>query len=196
MTDSGPQGQGDRSDDGGDRYPPAGDVGRVLVTEAEIVQRTMEIGSEITKDLQGETPLLVGVLKGSVIFVADLMRAIAGPVELDFLAVSSYGKQTQSTGVVKILKDLDNEVTGRHIVLIEDIVDTGLTLRYLINYLEAKNPASVRTCTLLLRQGDHNEDLAIDYVGFSLPPAFVVGYGLDARQKYRNLPYIAEYTGD
>jgi len=197
MTDSRPEDRGARyEDDAAGGYPPAGDVGRVLVTEAEIVQRTMEIGSEITNDLQGETPLLVGVLKGSVIFVADLMRAIAGPVELDFLAVSSYGEETQSTGVVKILKDLDNEVTGRHIVLVEDIVDTGLTLRYLINYLEAKNPASIRTCSLLLRQGDHNKDLAIDYVGFSLPPAFVVGYGLDARQQYRNLPYIAVYTGD
>lgn len=178
------------------RYPPDGDVGRVLVTEAQIVQRTMEIGSEIASDLDGETPLLVGVLKGSVIFVADLMRAIAGPVELDFLAVSSYGKETKSTGVVKILKDLDNDIQGRHIVLIEDIVDSGLTLRYLMSYLEAKNPASVRTCTLLLRQGNHNDDLEIDYVGFSLPPAFVVGYGLDARQRYRNLPYIAEYTGE
>jgi hypoxanthine phosphoribosyltransferase len=177
-------------------YPPPGDVGTVLVTEAEIVRRTMEIGSEITSDLKGETPLLVGVLKGSVMFVADLMRAIAGPVELDFLAVSSYGKETKSTGVVKILKDLDDQVTGRHIVLVEDIVDSGLTLRYLMGYLEAKSPASVRTCTLLLREGDHTDDLHIDYVGFRLPPAFVVGYGLDARQRYRNLPYIAEYTGE
>ncbi len=171
-------------------------MGEVLVTEAQIVQRTHEIGSLITADLAGETPLLVGVLKGSVIFISDLMRAIGGPVEIDFLAVSSYGKETTSTGVVKILKDLDNEIAGRHVVLVEDIVDSGLTLRYLIGYLEAKQPASVRTCTLLLRQGDHNNDLEIDYVGFSLPPSFVVGYGLDARQKYRNLPYIAAYTGD
>ncbi|MDH3294662.1 MAG: hypoxanthine phosphoribosyltransferase [Acidimicrobiia bacterium] len=171
-------------------------MGEVLVTEAEIVRRTMEIGAQITADMKGETPLLVGVLKGSVMFVADLMRAIAGPVELDFLAVSSYGAETESTGVVKILKDLDNEVTGRHIVLVEDIVDSGLTLRYLMSYLKAKNPTSVRTCTLLLRQGDHNKDLEVDYVGFVLPAAFVVGYGLDARQQYRNLPYIAEYTGD
>ena len=177
-------------------YPPDDEVGRVLVTEAEIVQRTHEIGSRITSDLAGEIPLLVGVLKGSVIFIADLMRAIGGPVEIDFLAVSSYGKETTSTGVVKILKDLDNEIAGRHVVLVEDIVDSGLTLRYLMGYLEAKQPASVRTCALLLRQGDHNKDLDIDYVGFSLPPAFVVGYGLDARQKYRNLPYIAEYTGE
>ncbi len=177
-------------------YPPVDEVGEVLVTEAEIVQRTHEIGAQITADLAGEIPLLVGVLKGSVIFIADLMRAIGGPVEIDFLAVSSYGEETTSTGVVKILKDLDHEVAGRHIVLVEDIVDSGLTLRYLIAYLEAKQPASVRTCTLLLRQGEHNDDLDIDYVGFSLPPAFVVGYGLDARQKYRNLPYIAEYTGE
>lgn len=178
------------------QYPPADEVGEVLVTEAEIVQRTNEIGSRITADLAGEVPLLVGVLKGSVIFIADLMRAVGGPVEIDFLAVSSYGKETKSTGVVKILKDLDNEIAGRHVVLVEDIVDSGLTLRYLMGYLEAKQPASVRTCTLLLRQGDHNDDLDIDYVGFSLPPAFVVGYGLDAGQKYRNLPYIAEYTGE
>lgn len=177
-------------------YPPNDEVGEVLVTEAEIVQRTHEIGARITADLAGEVPLLVGVLKGSVIFIADLMRAIGGPVEIDFLAVSSYGTETTSTGVVKILKDLDNEIAGRHVVLVEDIVDSGLTLRYLMGYLEAKQPASVRTCTLLLREGHQNDDLDIDYVGFSLPPAFVVGYGLDARQKYRNLPYIATYTGD
>ena len=177
-------------------YPPDTEVGRVLVTEVEIVQRAEEIGARITADLAGEVPLLVGVLKGSVIFIADLMRAIDGPVELDFLAVSSYGVETASTGVVKILKDLDNDLSGRHVILVEDIVDSGLTLRYLIGYLKARQPASVRTCTLLLREGTHNKDIDIDYVGFSLPPAFVVGYGLDARQKYRNLPYIAEYVGD
>jgi len=185
-----------QSDDRDPAYPPEAEVGEVLVTEAEIVRRTHEIGAQITADLAGEVPLLVGVLKGSVIFAADLMRAIAGPVELDFLAVSSYGSETKSTGVVKILKDLDNEIAGRHVILIEDIVDSGLTLRYLMSYLRGRQPASVRACTLLLRQGDHNEDLDIDYVGFSLPPSFVVGYGLDARQKYRNLPYIAVYTGD
>jgi len=176
-------------------YPPEDEVGRVLITEADIVRRTNEIGADITSELAGEVPVLIGVLKGSVIFVADLMRAIGGPVELDFLAVSSYGEETKSSGVVKILKDLDQEIAGRNVVLVEDIVDSGLTLRYLIGYLEARNPASVRTCTLLLRQGTHHNDLDIDYVGFTIPPAFVVGYGLDAGQKYRNLPYIAEYTG-
>lgn len=178
------------------QFPVPGDIGRILVSEEEIVTRVAAIGDRIADDLDGHVPLVVGVLKGSVIFVADLIRAVGGPVQLDFLAVSSYGDETKSTGVVRIIKDLDHEVTDRHVIIVEDIVDSGLTLRYLIDYIEARRPASVRTCTLLLRQGSHNSDLHIDYVGFEIPPAFVVGYGLDAGQKYRNLPYIAEYTGD
>lgn len=176
-------------------FPAPGDIGRILITEEQIVDRVAALGRQISHDLEGDVPMVVGVLKGSVIFVADLIRAVDGPVELDFLAVSSYGDQTRSTGVVRINKDLDHEVNDRHVIIVEDIVDSGLTLRYLIGYLNARQPASVRTCTLLLRQGDHTNDLSIDYVGFEIPPAFVVGYGLDAAQKYRNLRYIAEYTG-
>ncbi len=177
-------------------YPPSGDVGEVLISESEIQDRVRELGIQITNEMAGEVPVLVGILKGSVVFVADLMREIAGPVDLDFLAVSSYGQETKSTGVVKILKDLDNEVSNRHVIIVEDIVDSGLTLRYLNDYMAARQPASVRTCTLLRRQGTQTSDLEIDYVGFDIPPAFVIGYGLDAGQRYRNLRYIAEYTGD
>ncbi len=166
-----------------------------MITESEIQERVRQLGQQITNDMAGEIPVLVGILKGSVVFVADLMREIAGPVDLDFLAVSSYGQETKSTGVVKILKDLDNEVSGRHVIIVEDIVDSGLTLRYLNDYMAGRQPASVRTCTLLRRQGTQTADLEIDYVGFDIPPAFVIGYGLDARQRYRNLRYIAEYTG-
>lgn len=176
-------------------YPTPGDVGEILITESEIQTRVAELGAEITADMSGEVPILVGILKGSVVFVADLMREIAGHVDLDFLAVSSYGEGTESTGVVKILKDLDNEVSNRHVIIVEDIVDSGLTLRYLNDYMAARKPASVRTCTLLRRLGTQTSDLEIDYVGFELPPAFVVGYGLDAGQRYRNLRYIAAYTG-
>lgn len=177
-------------------FPTPGEVGEILITETEIQARVSELGAQITADLAGEVPVLVGILKGSVVFIADLMREIAGQVDLDFLAVSSYGQQTKSTGVVKILKDLDNEVTSRHVIIVEDIVDSGLTLRYLNDYMAARQPASVRTCTLLRRLGTQTSDLDINYVGFDIPPAFVVGYGLDARQRYRNLRYIAEYTGD
>ncbi len=177
-------------------FPASGDVGEVLITESEIQNRVRELGAQITADMAGEVPILVGILKGSVVFVADLMREIAGLVDLDFLAVSSYGQETKSTGVVKILKDLDYEITGRHVIIVEDIVDSGLTLRYLNDYMAARQPASVRTCTLLRREGTQTADLHIDYVGFDIPPAFVIGYGLDARQRYRNLRFIAEYTGD
>ncbi len=176
-------------------FPVPGDIGEILITGEQIVDRVAAVGRQIAHDFRGEVPMVVGVLKGSVIFVADLIRAIDGPVQLDFLAVSSYGDQTKSTGVVRIIKDLDHEVTDRHVIIVEDIVDSGLTLRYLIEYMNARRPASVRTCTLLLREGDHTDDLDIDYVGFDIPPAFVVGYGLDAAQNYRNLGYIAEYTG-
>ncbi len=176
-------------------YPPPEDVGKVLVTADEIQRRVGELGAEIARDLSGCTPLLVGVLKGSVIFVADLMRAIAGPVDIDFIAVSSYGDATASSGVVKIVKDLDSPIAGRHVILVEDIIDSGLTMKYLVEHMANQEPASLRTCSLLTRRGRQDPDVQIDYVGFELPPAFVVGYGLDAGQQYRNLPFIAIYTG-
>ncbi|MFV0523089.1 MAG: hypoxanthine phosphoribosyltransferase [Acidimicrobiales bacterium] len=178
-----------------------GAVGDVLITEAQIAERIATLGARITADYAGRTPLLVSVLKGSLVFVADLMRAVDGPVEIDFLAVSSYGAATRSSGVVRILKDLDSDVAGRDVLVVEDIVDSGLTLSYLLDRLRSQQPASLATCTLILRTaGDGADpdrpvcgDLPIDYVGFRLPPSFVVGYGLDAGQRYRNLPYIARY---
>ena len=176
-------------------YPPA-TVGDTLVSAEQIQERVAELGRQITADLDGRTPLLVGVLKGSVVFVADLMRAIEGPVEIDFMAVSSYGDATESSGVVRIIKDLDGSIAGRDVVLVEDIIDSGLTMTYLVDYLSGQNPASLRTCSLLVREGRTAPGVTVDYVGFELPPDFVVGYGLDAGQQFRNLPYIASYCPD
>ena len=176
-----------------DQYPPPGDLGEILFTAAQIEARVEELGRQISEDFAGRTPLLVGVLKGSVIFVADLMRAIGGPVELDFLAVSSYGEATKSSGVVKILKDLDQDIGDRPVVLVEDIIDSGLTMRFLVEHLKAQKPSALRTCSLLVRESAQVGGLTLDYVGFRIPPAFVIGYGLDVGQRYRNLPYIATY---
>lgn len=176
-------------------FPPAGEIGEIYVTEEAIQTRVAELGAQITADCDGQTPLLVAILKGSVIFAADLMRAITGPVEIDFMAVSSYGDATQSSGVVKIVKDLDSSVYGRDVILIEDIIDSGLTMAYLVDHLAGQHPASLKTCSLLVREGQQAPDYKVDYVGFEIPPAFVVGYGLDVAQRYRNLPYIAAYTG-
>ena len=178
-----------------DPYPPS-EVGEILVTTEQLQQRVAELGQQITSDLDGRAPLLIGVLRGSVVFIADLMRAIAGPVEIDFMAVSSYGDATESSGVVKIVKDLDGAVAGRDVILVEDIIDSGLTMAYLVDYIGGKGPASLRTCSLLVREGRMAEGVSVDYVGFELPPAFVVGYGLDAGEYGRNLPYIAEFLED
>ena len=177
-----------------EEYPPPNEVGEILVEAEQIQQRVAELGKQITEDLAGRTPLLIGVLKGSVVFIADLMRAIAGPVEIDFMAVSSYGDATESSGVVRIVKDLDGHIAGRDVILVEDIIDSGLTMAYLVEYLSGKGPASLRTCSLLVREGRTAPGISVDYVGFELPPAFVVGYGLDAGQQYRNLPCIAVYS--
>ena len=169
-------------------------MGEILVTTEALQERVTELGRQIAADLDGRTPLLIGVLKGSVVFIADLMRAIEGPVEIDFMAVSSYGDATESSGVVRIVKDLDGAVAGRDVILVEDIIDSGLTMNYLVEYLSGKGPASLRTCSLLVREGRTAPGVSVDYVGFALPPVFVVGYGLDAGQQYRNLPYIAVYS--
>ncbi len=174
-------------------YPPPEDLGEILFSEAEIEARVTELGRQISEDFAGQTPLLVGVLKGSAIFVADLARAVLGPVELDFLAVSSYGEATKSSGVVKILKDLDQDIAGRPVVLVEDIIDSGLTMRFLVDHLNAQQPAALKTCSLLVRDSAQVDGLTLDYVGFRIPPSFVIGYGLDVAQRYRNLPYIATY---
>ncbi len=176
-------------------YPPKDHIGEIYLSEAEIQERVTELGRQIAADMEGEVPLLVTILKGSVLFAADLMRAIPGAVEIDFMAVSSYGDETKSSGIVKIVKDLDVSIAGRHVILIEDIVDSGLTMTYLLNHLKGREPASLRACSLLVREGQQAEGVTVDYIGFEIPPAFVVGYGLDYAQQYRNLPYIGVYTG-
>jgi len=174
---------------------PKESVGRILVTESQIRQRVAELGEQITVDYVGKKPLLVGVLRGAYMFMADLSRAIDLPVEIDFMAVSSYGNQTASSGVVRILKDLDEDLEGRHVIVVEDIIDSGLTLSYLRRNLANRAAASVEVCALLVREGRQKVDQELAYVGFELPPDFVVGYGLDASGDFRNLPYIAEYIG-
>ncbi|MES4792511.1 MAG: hypoxanthine phosphoribosyltransferase [Chloroflexota bacterium] len=144
----------------------------------------------------GRAPLLVGVLKGAFVFMADLARAIDLPVEFDFMAVASYGSSTRTSGVVRIVKDLDLDLTGRHVLVVEDIIDSGLTLSYLRRNLAARNPASLEVCALLVKEGLQREDPGLAYVGFRIPPAFVVGYGLDVGDRYRNLPYVCVYEGE
>jgi hypoxanthine phosphoribosyltransferase len=168
-------------------------VGAVVVSTADLQDRIAELGRQITDDYQGRAPLLVGVLKGAFMFMADLARRIDLPVEFDFMAVSSYGNATKSSGVVRIVKDLDLDLSGRHVLIVEDIIDSGLTLAYLRKNLLARNPASVEVCALLVREGLQKLDPDLRYVGFRIPPDFVVGYGLDVAERYRNLPYIASY---
>jgi hypoxanthine phosphoribosyltransferase len=170
-------------------------IGRVVVDADELQERVATLGKDITADYADRPPLLVGVLKGAFMFMSDLARAIDLPVEFDFMAVSSYGSATRTSGVVRIIKDLDLDLTGRHVVIDEDIVDSGLTLAYLRKNLAARNPASVEVCALLLKEGLQKVDPDLRYVGFRIPPAFVVGYGLDVAERYRNLPFIAEYAG-
>ena len=169
------------------------DLGRVLVDADELQQRVVELGKEITSDFAVEPPLLVGVLKGAFMFMADLSRSIDLPVEFDFMAVSSYGSATRTSGVVRIVKDLDIDLTGRRVLIVEDIVDSGLTLSYLRKNLLARGPASLDVCALLVKEGLQRNDPDLKYTGFRIPPVFVVGYGLDAAERYRNLPYIVEY---
>ncbi len=170
-------------------------IGRVLVEEAELQSRIGQLGKEISADYAENSPLLVGVLKGAFMFMADLSRAIDLPVEFDFMAVSSYGSATRTSGVVRIIKDLDLDLTDRDVLIVEDIVDSGLTLRYLRRNLAARGAASVEVCALLVKEGLQKDDPDLRYVGFTIPPVFVVGYGLDVDEGYRNLPFVAEYTG-
>ncbi len=170
-------------------------VGRIVVEADELQNRIAQLGKEISADYSETPPLLVGVLKGAFMFMADLARAIDLPVEFDFMAVSSYGSATRTSGVVRILKDLDLDISGRHVLVVEDIVDSGLTLAYLRKNLGVRGPASLHVCALLVKEGLQRRDPDLRYVGFRIPPAFVVGYGLDVAERYRNLPYVAEYTG-
>lgn len=166
------------------------DVERILLSEEQIKARVAEIGRQITMDYEGKKPLLVSVLKGSVIFMADLMRAIDVDCEIDFMSVSSYGRSKSSSGVVRILKDLDHDITGKHIIVVEDILDSGLTLSYILDMLKSRGAASLRLCTLLDKPERRRVSVAVDYSGFTVPDDFVVGYGLDYDETYRNLPYI------
>jgi hypoxanthine phosphoribosyltransferase len=175
--------------------PVTDPLGAVVVPATELQERILGLGKEITADYADRPPLLVGVLKGAFMFMSDLSRAIDLPVEFDFMAVSSYGSATRSSGVVRIIKDLDLDLTDRHVLIVEDIVDSGLTLGYLRRNLAARSPASLEICALLVKEGLQKTDIDIRYVGFSIPPTFVVGYGLDVAERYRNLPDIVEYTG-
>jgi len=166
------------------------DIESVIISEEQIRERVIELGAEISRDYAGGSVLLVAVLRGAVLFVADLARAIDIPVELDFMAVSSYGSSTKSSGVVRILKDLDEQIEGRHVLVVEDILDTGLTLKYLLKNLASRKPASLEVVTLLNKEGKQRVPISCKYIGFTVPDEFVVGYGLDFAEHYRNLPYV------
>jgi len=166
------------------------DIAQVLFSEKEIQARIHELGRQISADYQGEDLLLVCVLKGAVTFLADLMRAITIPHAVDFMAISSYGASTESSGVVRILKDLDTNISGRSVLIVEDIIDTGRTLNYITQNLKTRNPKSVRICTLLSKPSRRELQIHLDYVGFEIPNKFVIGYGLDFAEIYRSLPYI------
>jgi hypoxanthine phosphoribosyltransferase len=178
-----------------DRLDAGPEVGPVIVSSAALQARIAELGARISADYAGRPPLLVGVLKGAFMFMSDLSRAISLPVEVDFMAVSSYGSATRTSGVVRIVKDLDVDLAGRHVLVVEDIVDSGLTLNYLQRYLLAREPASLEVCALLVKDGQQRTELDLRYVGFHIPPDFVVGYGLDADERLRNLEAIHVYAG-
>ena len=168
-----------------------GAIGETLVPADRLQARVVELGAEISADYAGRDLLLVGVLKGAIFFLSDLMRSIEVPCEVDFMAVASYGSATQSSGVVRILKDLDTAIEGRHVLVVEDIIDSGLTLQYLMRNLGAREPASLEVCALLVKPDRAQVDLPCKYVGFEIPNAFVIGYGLDHAERYRNLPFVA-----
>ncbi|MFZ3131534.1 MAG: hypoxanthine phosphoribosyltransferase [Desulfosporosinus sp.] len=165
-------------------------IGRVLISREDLGKRVAELGAEITRDFEGKKILVLGILKGAVPFMADLIREIKLPLTYDFMILSSYGDSTQSSGVVRILRDLESSIEDVHILIVEDIIDTGLTLKYLIENLRGRNPLSVKVVTLLDKATRRKADVTPDYNGFSIPDEFVVGYGLDFNEKYRNLPYI------
>jgi hypoxanthine phosphoribosyltransferase len=170
---------------------PKPEIGDTLVSSEELRRRVAELGEEVSRDYAGRDLFMVGVLKGAVLFLADLMRGVTVPCEIDFMAVSSYGSQTDTSGVVRILKDLDASIEGRHVLIVEDIIDSGLTLQYLMRTLSARSPASLEVCALLTKPERLRVELSPRYVGFEIPNRFAVGYGLDHAQQYRNLDYVA-----
>ena len=165
-------------------------VGEILIDRDTLAARVAELGAEVSADYEGRDLLLIGVLKGAVFFMADLMRHLTVPCEVDFMAISSYGDATDSSGIVRILKDLDINIEGRHVLVVEDIIDSGLTLSYLIRNLESREPATLEVCALLTKPSRREIDVPVRYVGFEIPNKFVVGYGLDFAERYRNLPYV------
>jgi hypoxanthine phosphoribosyltransferase len=170
-------------------------IGEILVQADELQHRISEMAAQISRDYEGRDLLLIGVLKGAVFFLSDLMRQIQIPCEVDFMAVASYGSSTDSSGVVRILKDLDAPLEGRNVLIVEDIVDSGLTLQYLMRTLEARGPASIEVCALLTKPERRKVETPARYVGFEIPDKFAIGYGLDYAERYRNLPYVATLTG-
>jgi len=171
-------------------------VGEVLIDEERLQERIRELGREVSADYAGRDLLLVGVLKGAVFFMADLMRSLTVPCEIDFMAISSYGASTDSSGVVRILKDLDIDIVGRHVLVVEDIIDSGLTLSYLLRNLESRAPATLEICALLTKPARREIEVPVRYVGFEIPNKFVIGYGLDFAERYRNLPYVGVLRAD
>jgi hypoxanthine phosphoribosyltransferase len=172
------------------------EVGEILVQSDDLAHRVRELAAEVSRDYQGRDLFLVGVLKGAVFFLSDLMRHLEVPCEVDFMAVSSYGSSTDSSGIVRILKDLDAPIEGREVLIVEDIVDSGLTLSYLLRTLRARNPASLEVCALLTKPERRKVELPIKYVGFEIPNRFAIGYGLDHGERFRNLPYVAVLRED
>jgi hypoxanthine phosphoribosyltransferase len=166
------------------------DIEEVLVDRQALAQRIAELGEQLTRDYEGRDLLLVGILRGAIMFMVDLARAVRLPLAMDFMAISSYGASTESSGVVRIIKDLDDSVDGKDVLIVEDIVDTGLTLKYILRTLAVRRPASVKVCGLLVKEKRRPIEVEVDYVGFTIPDRFVVGYGLDYAEVYRNLPYV------
>lgn len=162
----------------------------ILISEEQIQQRVRELAQQINKDYAGKTVHLLCILKGGLMFLTDLAKHLTMPVTFDFIAISSYGDATKSSGVVRITKDLEQSIEGKHVIIVEDIIDTGLTLSYLVKNLESRNPASVKICTLLDKPENRDVEIPVDYVGFQVPNLFLVGYGLDFQELYRNIPYI------
>jgi len=168
--------------------------GEVIFTREQIESRAAEIGEEISRDYEGKTIVVIGILRGAVMWMSQLVKSISVDTEIDFMAVSSYGASTKSSGIVKINKDLDGSITGKHVMIVEDIVDSGVTLNYLKEYLEHMMPASLKICALLDKPTGRKIDISADYVGFTVGDVFIVGYGLDVNQKYRNLPFITSVS--
>ena len=166
-------------------------IGEVVVPADELARRVQELAEEVSSDYRDSDLVLIGVLKGAVFFLADLMRALTVPCEVDFMAIASYGSATKSSGVVRILKDLDAVIEGRDVLIVEDVVDSGLTLQYLLRSLAGRSPHSLEVCALLIKPGSRSDNLNLRYVGFEIPDRFVVGYGLDHQERYRNLPFVA-----